>query len=81
MSAREGIYLEGWGVCRGGVCLGGCLAGGGVFPGWGVCRGVSSPIACWDTHSPPREQNDSRCENITLPQTSFAADNYNLIQS
>ena len=53
----RGVYLVPGGVPAQGVCT--CPGG----PGPGVPAQVLPP---------PREQNDNRCKNITLPQTSFA---------
>ena len=75
-----GVYLPRGCTCLGGVpaqrgylpggctCPGGCTWPGSVPARGGVpARGVYLPRS-----PPPREQNDSRCKNITLPQTSFA---------
>ena len=80
VSAQEGVCLVG--LCTGGVCLGGVYPGEGVSA-WGclprgVCPGCVSQHAMGQTPS-PREQNH-RCKNITLSQTSFAGGN-NLFSS
>ena len=58
----------------GGVFLGGCLRPGGGLRSGGVCLGGGGlPVtcdACWEA-TPQVNRMTHRCENITLPQTSF----------
>ena len=71
-SVQEGLYrgvsVEGGlcprGLCQGAFCLGGLCLGSGV-----LCSGGSLS----EKPDPPG-QTDT-CENITLPQTSFAGGN------
>ena len=82
VSVEGGLCLEGgsvqlgslssWGLCPVGVSVqlgslsrGGNLCPGGLCPEGGLCQG-----------DPPVDRMTDACENITLPQTSFANGKY-----
>ena len=70
----------GWVYLSGVVCLteGVCLPGGFALPKGSPCRGspCQGDLPCQeDGGVPPCNGADSICENITLPQTSFAGGN------
>ena len=87
----QGVYLPG-GICLVGVPARGYLPEGGVPGHSGVPaqgRGVYLPRGCTCPGGvpaqgvpaqvlPPHEQN-GRCKNITLPQTSFAGSNNSIV--
>ena len=55
-----------------------CIQGGWVCiqgRGWADPPGHVTCDACWEA-KPPSGQTNTTCENITLPQTSFAAGKY-----
>ena len=53
------------------------LPGARPPPGYVTC------LVCWEanqpTFPPPVDRMTDACENITLPQTSFAGGNYNIL--
>ena len=87
----QGVYLPG-GICLVGVPARGYLPEGGcTWPQWCTCPGergvpaqgvhLSGGCTCPGGTCPgtsPHEQN-GRCKNITLPQTSFAGSNNSIV--